>query len=75
LSKLEGIKVLEMLGAHVKNLMVVVDREEGGRENLEKLGYKVHVLAKISEITSTLLQTKKTSKEETNAILNYIKKY
>jgi orotate phosphoribosyltransferase len=73
LSKLEGIKPLEELGAHVKNVVVVVDREQGGRENLEKLGYKVHALAKISEIADALLQTKKISKEQANAILNYIR--
>lgn len=37
LSKLEGIKPLEELGAHVEHVMVVVDREQGGSENLEKL--------------------------------------
>ena len=73
LSKLEGIKSLEEFGAYVKNVMVVVDREQGGREKLEKLGYRVHALAKISEIINALLQTKKTSKEQANAILTYIK--
>ncbi|MEM3622193.1 MAG: orotate phosphoribosyltransferase [Candidatus Bathyarchaeia archaeon] len=74
LSKLEGIKVLEMLGAHVKNLMVVVDREEGGKENLEKLGYKVHALAKVSELVDLLFQTEQISKEQRDAVINYVKK-
>jgi orotate phosphoribosyltransferase len=75
LSKLEGIKPLEELGAHVKHLLVVVDREQGGRENLEKLGYSVHALAKISEIVNCLLQSKYISKEQAYAVLNYVKKY
>ena len=54
LSKLEGIKPLEQLGARVENIMVVVDREQGGRENLENAGYKVHALARISEIVNSL---------------------
>jgi|YelNatPaOPRAMG01_1025707.scaffolds.fasta_scaffold02676_20 uridine monophosphate synthetase len=74
LSKLEGIKVLEMLGAHVKNLMVVVDREEGGRENLEKLGYKVHALAKVSEIVDLLFKSEHISQEQRDAVLNYVKR-
>jgi orotate phosphoribosyltransferase len=74
LSKLEGIKPLEELGAHVKHLMVVVDREQGGRENLEKLGYKVHALAKISELVKCLLQSAQISKEHADAVLNYIRK-
>jgi len=74
LSKLEGIKPLEELGAHVKNVMVVVDREQGGRENLEKLGYRVHALAKISELVNCLLQSAHVPKEQADAVLNYIKR-
>jgi len=75
LSKLEGIKPLEELGAHVKNVMVVMDREQGGRENLEKLGYKVHALAKISKLVDCLLQSSCISEEQTHAVLDYIKKF
>jgi orotate phosphoribosyltransferase len=38
LSKVEGIKPLEELGAKIEHLIVIVDREQGGKENLEKLG-------------------------------------
>jgi orotate phosphoribosyltransferase len=74
LSKLEGIKVLEMLGSRVKNLMVVVDREEGGKENLEKLGYKVHALAKVSELVNFLFQSEHISQEQRDAVMNYVKR-
>jgi orotate phosphoribosyltransferase len=74
LSKVEGIKPLEELGAVVKHLMVVVDREQGGRQNLEKLGYKVHALAKVSELVKALLQSKHISEEQADAVLDYIRK-
>jgi uridine monophosphate synthetase len=74
LSKLEGIKPLKELGAHVKHVMVVVDREQGGKENLEKLGYHVHALAKVSELVNCLLQAGKISEEQAEAVMNYIKK-
>jgi uridine monophosphate synthetase len=74
LSKLEGIKPLTELGAEVKHLMVVVDREQGGRENLEKLGYKVHALTNVSELTKHLLKDRYISKEQADAVLNYIGK-
>jgi orotate phosphoribosyltransferase len=74
LSKVEGIKPLQELGANVKHLLVVVNREQGGKENLEKLGYKVHALAKISEIVDSLYRTKSISKEQARAVLDYIKK-
>jgi orotate phosphoribosyltransferase len=74
ISKREGIKPLEELGACVRYVMVVVDREQGGRENLEKLGYKVHALAKISEIADCLVESKQISKQMANEVSNYIKK-
>lgn len=74
LSKVEGIRPLEQLGAKVENIMVVVDREQGGRENLENAGYRVHALARISEIVKSLLRNKRISKEQADSVLNYIKK-
>ncbi len=73
MSKLEGIRPLEELGAEVKHVMVVVDREQGGRENLEELGYNVHALAKVSELVNDLLKSGNISKDQADAVLNYIK--
>jgi len=72
-SKLEGIKLLEELGAHVENLLVIVDREQGGRENLEKLGYKVHALSKVSELVNCLFRLGHISREQRDAVSNYVK--
>jgi uridine monophosphate synthetase len=74
LSKLEGIKPLELLGARVEHILVVVDREQGGKENLENLGYRVHALAKITDIVRSLLQNKHISQEQAEAVLTYIGK-
>jgi orotate phosphoribosyltransferase len=37
-------------GAHVSGILALVDREEGGREVLEKAGYAVHALTSIREL-------------------------
>jgi orotate phosphoribosyltransferase len=74
LSKIEGVKPLQELGANVKHLLVVVNREQGGKENLEKLGYEVHALAKISEVVDSLQRAKSISKAQADAVLAYIKK-
>jgi orotate phosphoribosyltransferase len=55
--------------------MVVVDREQGGKENLEKLGYKVHALAKISELVNCLLEHDQVSKTQADAVLDYVKRF
>jgi uridine monophosphate synthetase len=75
LSKVEGIKTLQELGANVKHLVVVVNREHGGKEKLEKLGYHVHALAKITEIVGSLYREKSISKDQSDKVLNYVKNF
>jgi len=75
LSKVEGIKPLQDLGASVKHLLVVVNREHGGKEKLEKLGYKVHSLAKITDIVDSLYLGKHISKEQADKVLEYVKHF
>jgi orotate phosphoribosyltransferase len=75
LSKVEGIKPLLELGGNVKHLLVVVNREQGGKEKLEKLGFKVHALAKVSEIVNSLYKTKHISKTEADEVLAFVKKF
>lgn len=74
LSKIEGIKPLKESGAEVKHIMVIVNREQGGKENLEKEGYKVHALAKVSEIVASLQKAGKISSDQAKTVLDYIKK-
>ncbi|MCW4006577.1 MAG: orotate phosphoribosyltransferase [Candidatus Bathyarchaeota archaeon] len=74
LSKVEGVKPLQELGANVKHLLVVVDREQGGKEKLQKLGFQVHALAKISQIVVALHRNQRISEEQAKAVLQYIKK-
>jgi uridine monophosphate synthetase len=75
LSKVEGIKPLQELGANVKHMLVVVNREHGGKEKLEKLGYQVHALVKISEIVESLYREKHISKEQADKVLDYVKNF
>ncbi len=73
ISKVEGIKPLEELGATVKHLLVVVNREHGGKEKLEKLGYKVHALAKITDIVDSLCMGNHISKTQAEKVLEYVR--
>lgn len=75
LSKIEGLKPLLELGANVKHLLVVVNRQHGGKENLEKLGYRVHALATITEIVESLSQDEHISKEQAENVLEYVKSF
>jgi len=73
-SKLEGIEPLKELGARVDTVLVVIDREQGGRENLEKLGFKFQAVATLSELVNALSRSRKITEEQANVILNYVKK-
>lgn len=72
LSKVEGIKPLKELGGNVKHLLVVVNREQGGKEKLEKLGFTVHALAKVSEIAESLYHNKHISKKQADEVLAFV---
>jgi orotate phosphoribosyltransferase len=72
LSKVEGVKPLQELGATVEHLLVVVNREQGGKENLEKLGFRVHALATISELVSSLQKSKRISAALADEVLTFI---
>ena len=74
MSKVEGVKALEKFGAHVETIMVVVDREQGGKGNIEKLHYEFRRLTTISELVRCLLESSYISEEQADAVLNYVKK-
>ena len=48
-SKLEAIAPLEEAGLVVKDLVILVDREQGGRELLAARGYALHAVLTISQ--------------------------
>ena len=73
LSKIEGIKPLQELGGKIKHMLVVVNREQGGKENLEKLGYHVHALATVSDMVNSLQRNEHISKEQTIKVLEFVK--
>jgi orotate phosphoribosyltransferase len=75
LSKVESIKLLQELGGTVKHLLVVVNREQGGKEKLEELGITVHALVKVSEIVTLLYHSKHISKKQADEVLEFVKKF
>ena len=53
-SKLEAIETLTAAGLKVQDVVVLIDREEGGREPLEARGYRVHSVLGLSAILDAL---------------------
>jgi len=73
-SKLEGIKPIEQVGGKVETILVVVDREQGGREALERLGYQVMSITTISDLVRGLQSTGALSHERADKILGYLER-
>jgi orotate phosphoribosyltransferase len=73
-SKLEGIRPIEKAGGKVETILVVVDREEGGKESLEKQGYQVKSVTTISDLVKSLWSLEALSRKQLEEISEYLKK-
>jgi len=74
LSKLEGIRPIEEEGGKVEIILVVVDREEGGKESLEKQGYQVKSVTTISGLVTSLISLGALSQRKAREIQEYLSK-
>jgi orotate phosphoribosyltransferase len=71
-SKVEAVKLLEEAGGKIEAIVVVVDREQCGKQELEKQGYKVKPVTTITEIVKSLRSTKTLSCDQANEIIRYL---
>lgn len=60
-------------GGKVTDAVVLIDREEGGREKLEKNGIKIHALMNIREIAAKLSEIGAISEDQYKIILKQTK--
>lgn len=72
-SVLETIAPLEEVGLKVTDILILIDREQGGKENLKAKGYCLHSVIKISEILEILHQEGKLSPALYEETLRYFK--
>jgi len=49
-SAVEAVEKLRAAGATVEDIIIVVDRQEGGRENVEDAGLRMHALTTAEEL-------------------------
>lgn len=62
-SILETIKTVESAGLQVKDVVVLIDREQGGTENITAHGYKLHSIFTLQELLSLLAKSGRVSQE------------
>jgi len=63
-SQIEALTLFQIVRLKVTDLLVILDRDMGGKQKLEEKGYKVHPILTVTEILDTLLQLHKISPEQ-----------
>lgn len=56
-SKLEAIAPLEAAGLAVEDVLVLIDREQGGARDLAQHGYRLHAILRLTRILDVLRET------------------
>jgi uridine monophosphate synthetase len=72
-SKLEAIRVLEENGLAVKDVVVLLDRRQGGAEALAARGYKLHSAIDLLELMAYYKQSGKVSAELFSRVVAYLR--
>lgn len=71
-SKLEAIKVAEDLGYKVVGVVVLVDREEGGSEQLSQQGYKLYSAVKLLDLLNYYVEKEMITRDQFNETIKYL---
>jgi orotate phosphoribosyltransferase len=74
LSLLKTAKAIAAEGGVVTDAVVLIDRQEGGKERLEKNGIKLHALLNITEVVDTMHDLGSIDEEQLKTILKQVKK-
>ncbi|MDO8625793.1 MAG: orotate phosphoribosyltransferase [Candidatus Diapherotrites archaeon] len=71
-SKLEGAQPFLDAGLLVNDFLVIVDRDQGGREEMVHAGYRLHYVLSIHELLSDLLESGKISRQQFDSTESFL---
>ncbi len=71
-SVFETIEPLEKEGLKVTDVVVLLDREQGGKKNIEERGYHLHSILTMQQLLDVLLEAKKISAETAQQVRQFI---
>lgn len=71
-SKNEGIEALRKAGFKVTDVLVLVDREQGGAVDLAKREVRLHSLLTLRSLVNMLFEANRISHEERERVLTYL---
>ncbi len=73
-SKIEAIEPLLTAGLVVRDIVVLVDREQRGSADLAERGYHVNAVLKVTEMMGVLQETGKISAEQHAEVLDFLER-
>ncbi len=71
-SKLEALTPLKAAGLKVKDILVLIDREQGGVEELDAHGYTVHAVLTLAQILDVLVEAGKLFPERSDQVRQWL---
>jgi uridine monophosphate synthetase len=71
-SKREAIEPLQAAGLAVRDVVVLIDREQGGRQELEAAGYRLHSVLRLSAMLDMLVDTGRISADQRASTLAFL---
>jgi uridine monophosphate synthetase len=71
-SKLAAIEPLAAAGLEVKDVVVLIDREQGGRQELEAAGYRLHAVLRLSEMLDVLAREGRITAEQKDQVAGFL---
>ncbi|MBI5553796.1 MAG: orotate phosphoribosyltransferase [Candidatus Diapherotrites archaeon] len=72
-SKFETMAPLKEAGLYVKDVCVLIDREQGGKKELEAQGVRLHAALTMTQILNDLRKAGKITEGQVSSIQNYLK--
>jgi orotate phosphoribosyltransferase len=72
-SKIEAIEPLKEAGLTIQDVLVLIDREQGGVDDLAQQGYRLHAVLKLTDILEALKASKRITAEQHTEVLDYLK--
>jgi len=73
LSVFETIQPIVADGITVQDVVVIIDREQGGRANIEQRGCRLHSVVTISEVVSVLVEEGRIGSEKGEEVMSFIR--
>ncbi len=71
-AKLEAVEQLKAEGLVVRDVLVLIDRQQGGREELASAGCSLHALFTLLEMTAALESAGSITAEQARAVRDYL---